>query len=499
MNDFGFRLRSLKISGHPVLKDVQFIICDDNYSYENVYVSGIIGANGTGKSHLMATIATIFSEINKAKSNGNWGARRFTFDVEYDLYNDHYQIYNKRKVGDSDITDKQIHHHYIISYKNGSRIDLEDVFLPDKVIVSTMTVADKFIARSDDFYKYRGIRNEHAVNVTGTRTLIRKTVSAIMDCMEAKAAFQSEMRILLDNLGLEKHLYIKYRLRYKDLFLHQDITVNKIKDIFDNWRSYFPGRSHAPWGYNNFLKIRDDNDKLDCVVAFLIKHALKGDGRYIASYDVVESPYEFRSDAEAIRILTQLDLISFPSVEVVKRGASYSLENSSSGETHILCQFIGIMAEIRPDSLILIDEPENSSHPNWQMNYVGWIRDIFKDYHNCHFVIATHSPLLLANLKSSESTIIRLTRNADGQIVSEGDYMAGCFSWTIDEILRDVMGIIKLHPDEYNIALNDFENALSRNSRKDANEAYSRLEKMIHPNNVLLELLKIQMIGVDDD
>ena len=115
MNDFGFRLRSLKISGHPVLKDVQFIICDDNYSYENVYVSGIIGANGTGKSHLMATIATIFSEINKAKSNGNWGARRFTFDVEYDLYNDHYQIYNKRKVGDSDITDKQIHHHYIIS------------------------------------------------------------------------------------------------------------------------------------------------------------------------------------------------------------------------------------------------------------------------------------------------------------------------------------------------------------------------------------------------
>lgn len=497
MNKLGFRLRSLTVSGHSVLKDVQFVLCEDNNYADNIYVTGIIGANGTGKSHVMAAIATVFSEINNAKENGNWGARRFTFEIEYDLFNDHYQMYNKQKVGDE--MGRYIHSKYITSYKNGKRIDLKDVFLPDKVIASTMTVTDKFVAKSDDFYKYRGIRNEHAVNTTGTRTLIRKTVSSIMDCMESKTAFQSEMRMLLDNLGLEPHLHIKYRMRYKDLFLHSNITVNRVKDIFDNWQSYFPGRTHAPWGYNNFLKIRDDDYKLDCVVQFLKKYALKDYGKYIASYDVIESPYEFKRDAEAIRILTQLDLISFPSVEVVKKSTAFSLENSSSGETHLLCQFIGIMAEIRPYSLILIDEPENSSHPNWQMNYVGWLKEIFKDYHNCHFVIATHSPLLLANMKYSESTIISLTRNADGKIVSQGDYKSGCFSWTIDEILRDVMGIMKLHPDEYNIALKDFENALSHNSRKDANEAYSRLEEMIHPNNVLLELLKIQMIGVDDD
>ena len=50
-NHLGFRLHSLRISGHPVLKDVQFVFCDDLNTCDNVYVTGIIGSNGTGKIH----------------------------------------------------------------------------------------------------------------------------------------------------------------------------------------------------------------------------------------------------------------------------------------------------------------------------------------------------------------------------------------------------------------------------------------------------------------
>ena len=55
------------------------------------------------------------------------------------------------------------------------------------------------------------------------------------------------------------------------------------------------------------------------------------------------------------------------------------------------------------------------------------------------------------------------------------------------------------HPDEYNVAMRDFENALRINDKRAAKDAYHRLEMMINPSNVLLELLRIQMIGVDDD
>jgi predicted ATPase len=89
--------------------------------------------------------------------------------------------------------------------------------------------------------------------------------------------------------------------------------------------------------------------------------------------------------------------------------------DSSSGETNLLCQFIGILSTIQDNSLIIIDEPENSSHPNWQINYIGWLKDIFKEYLSCHFVIATHSHFILTDLQEYNSTIIALEK-ADGRV-----------------------------------------------------------------------------------
>ena len=66
-NNFGFRLRRLKISAHPVLKNVDITFCDDNTTSFDIYTTGIIGANGTGKSHLMGAVATVFSEIHETK------------------------------------------------------------------------------------------------------------------------------------------------------------------------------------------------------------------------------------------------------------------------------------------------------------------------------------------------------------------------------------------------------------------------------------------------
>ena len=57
----GFRLLRLNISGHPILKNTSVVFCDDKNESPVVYTTGIIGANGTGKSYLMGAIASIFS------------------------------------------------------------------------------------------------------------------------------------------------------------------------------------------------------------------------------------------------------------------------------------------------------------------------------------------------------------------------------------------------------------------------------------------------------
>ena len=155
------------------------------------------------------------------------------------------------------------------------------------------------------------------------------------------------------------------------------------------------------------------------------------------------------------------------------------------------------MSDIQNESLILIDEPENSSHPDWQMNYIGWLKEIFRDYSNCHFIIATHSPLILANLKASESTIVRLSRDSMNSISDEGGMRNGCYSWTVDEILKEVMKMKSTHTKEYNIAMSEFERALDEEDGNKALKAFNQLKSMIRPENELFELLTIQMIGLN--
>lgn len=493
-----FRLRRIQISGHPVLKEVDITLCDDANKTDAIYTTGIIGPNGTGKSHLMSAIATVFSEIRKVLDSRKTN-RRFSFTVDYDYLGDSYSVSNIKRVGERYI-ELGLHHEEILyAAKNGKDIRLDDILLPERVIASTMTVTDKFVAKTDSFYRYKGIRNERSASMTGTRTIIRKTVESLMDCISSKSAFQEELRILLKNLGLEEHLHVSYGMRYKDLFLRPGITANGIRDIFDNWKERFPGRQNPPWGFNNYERsLKDDNDALEGAARFLSE---KASGRNveasIASYDLMQNAWEFQRDASALRTLTQLDLVSFPSINVVKRGSAFGLADSSSGETHLLCQFIGIMADIRSGSLILIDEPENSSHPDWQMNYVDWLREIFKDYRDCHFIIATHSPLILANMKASESTIVRLKRDGANRISDEGGMERGCYSWTVDEILQDVMEMKSSRTAEYKQAMSAFERARDKGEKAKAQDAYEHLLSLIRPGNVLADLLRIQMIGLE--
>ena len=429
--------------------------------------------------------------------------KRFSFKLEYSLNGVDYSVTNYSRLRLETFESEALpndQYSTITATRDRKRININELELPNRVIASTMTVTDRFLARTGDFYKYKGIRNERSANSTGTRTIIRKTVDSLMDCMYAKSAFQRELSILLENLGLEKHLHVNYGMRYKDIFLLPNMNVEMLRERFDNWKNYFQSRKFAPWGYGNYIRGLKDNElALEKAARFLAEKArdsIKGKAE-VVTYDVMEDPVKFYRDAEALKVLTQLDLLSFPSINVMKKDSVYGIENSSSGETHLLCQFIGIMADIRHNSLILIDEPENSSHPDWQMRYVGWLKHIFNEYRDCHFVIATHSPLILANMKATDSTIVRLKRGFNNYVVSEGGMEKGCYSWTIDEILRDVMEMKSNRTEDFNDAMKSFERAMNDDDRNAAEAAYNKLLPMIHPGNVLAEVLRIQMIGLN--
>lgn len=70
-----------------------------------------------------------------------------------------------------------------------------------------------------------------------------------------------------------------------------------------------------------------------------------------------------------------------------KKGRCIQFEDCSSGEKHMIFAFTGVLSSIEPKSVILIDEPEISLHPEWQIQYVSLLKKIFKKYDGCHLYL----------------------------------------------------------------------------------------------------------------
>lgn len=88
-----------------------------------------------------------------------------------------------------------------------------------------------------------------------------------------------------------------------------------------------------------------------------------------------------------------------------------SLRRASSGEQCLLVMTLGIAGHIKHNSLVLIDEPEISLHPSWQARFMDLIIDIFKNYYECHFIIATHSPQIVSRLSHENCFITTMDDN----------------------------------------------------------------------------------------
>lgn len=117
----------------------------------------------------------------------------------------------------------------------------------------------------------------------------------------------------------------------------------------------------------------------------------------------------------------------------------FDASQSSSGKFHFLTTMIAIQTSIEQNSLILIDEPETSLHPNWQMGYIHNLKKIFKTWHGSHFLIVSHSHFFVSDLPGESSEIIALNGNAP-KIHAEA-LKFDTFGWSPDEILYKIFEV----------------------------------------------------------
>ena len=86
-------------------------------------------------------------------------------------------------------------------------------------------------------------------------------------------------------------------------------------------------------------------------------------------------------------------------------------------------------------SILLIDEIENHLHPTWQRRVIP---ALLKYFPGLQIFATTHSPFVVAGLKAGQ--VHKFKRDTKG-VVTASTEQRDIFGWTMDEILRVIMGV----------------------------------------------------------
>lgn len=146
------------------------------------------------------------------------------------------------------------------------------------------------------------------------------------------------------------------------------------------------------------------------------------------------------------------------------------------------------------DGIIMIDEIDIHLHPQWQAKLVKVLKKIFP---NAQIIATTHSPSVLQNATSEE--IIPLYKDENGDVHIKKLYLGeyGLQGWSLEEIMKDVMGMESTTSDLYAKTIKEFDDAMYEENILLIKEKYETLCKMLHPKSTLRQLLKIQMAGLE--
>lgn len=117
----------------------------------------------------------------------------------------------------------------------------------------------------------------------------------------------------------------------------------------------------------------------------------------------------------------------------VVKGTEFDISGLSSGEKQVVYRAGYLLKNLKNlnEGIVLIDEPELSLHPKWQIKYLDFLRSIFQDV-DIQFIIATHSPFILKDALKDDIGAFVFRKDDSGNIIVKNahDRGFGLFDWS---------------------------------------------------------------------
>ncbi|ENU1911122.1 AAA family ATPase [Klebsiella pneumoniae] len=377
-------------------------------SSENIFTI-IIGKNGSGKSRALSTITNILCSLyvgNKLLKRAHTFPKRFSYGEDFI---------------DCRVINNEVD--YLIKLK-GRSIFIDEYYnqqidncCPKKLIAVSTSPFDKFPEEyeyfpsykesSSNFYSYYGVGG--APKNRAVKSLIERILFSLID--NPNGGNNHAIMNAMNFLGFQPRFRVSFRLRHsiekfmKNLNeLDEEKFISFTSDSIKKNIKYFSDKREY-----SYDKLRESFIALNDYYNFkgLSQRNISFDFNFYNDSPMVEDISFLRK----IRVLVDLGILSLSDVIIYSDSIDYfdeiigsesksaiNINDISSGQKCLLLSVLSIAASITDDSLVLIDEPEISLHPEWQETYIQLLTKSFNSYKGCHFIIATHSPQVISNL-----------------------------------------------------------------------------------------------------
>lgn len=380
--------------------------------------SVLIGCNGVGKSTLLKEMVDFFVDlhayINNFKQKMSSANKARLKGVKYHIDGVCCEVIRigrtfLTKIDDRFLASKKLRVPTIVACNFGAF----DKFPVQKVNGSSQTRYDV------PYYKYVGAHVNG--NMISSSAIAFRLLFALKENMDDRQ--RQNLSSILDFIGYDHTITLNYSivLRSKKNGSVYDHVLQHVQKDKEYRKLTSEQRSNKVKELYDFYKNKEFAKQPTC--------------NY--NIDIDQNSLAANEDLNYIYKLKQYDLVQATSVVFYKNGKQIASEEMSSGEFAMLSMVLSIStAASDSHTLILIDEPELSLHPNWQMTIIDNLDRALKDQ-VCHLLIATHSHMLVSDLPMNRSSVSQWEKDKDGNLIANR-IEENTYGWSAEEVLLKV-------------------------------------------------------------
>jgi predicted ATP-binding protein involved in virulence len=173
-----------------------------------------------------------------------------------------------------------------------------------------------------------------------------------------------------------------------------------------------------------------------------------------------------------------------------KKHDNLEIYDLSGGEREIITKLLPLYLSDIKDSIILIDEPETSLHPNWQSRIVELYEKVAIE-NNLQIIITTHSPYIVGGIKK-ECLKILIKENGIIKVIDNNIHSYGK---RIDEILLEIFGAKGLRTPKVEEKIEQLQKMLLDNKQNNSEfkNLLAEMENILGRNDRDLTLIRLEL------